>query len=95
LSESRKPKDKPSTDADKVSDADPSAVLLADERTKQVQAAIKELPENDRIILVMSEYNELAYEEISEILGLPIGTVKSRMFYALQHLREKLKGKLQ
>lgn len=42
----------------------------------------------------MSEYNGMSYENISEILGLPLGTVKSRMFYALQHLRERLKGKV-
>jgi RNA polymerase sigma-70 factor (ECF subfamily) len=94
ITDSRKPKGRPMMDVGKITDKDPSEALLGDERTQQVQEAIKSLPENDKVILVMSEYNGMTYEEIGEILGLPLGTVKSRMFYALQHLREKLKGKV-
>lgn len=93
ISESRKPRGR-SVPLAGIEGKDPSDVALGHERMNQVQEAIKQLPENDRIILVMSEYNGLSYEEIGEILGLPVGTVKSRMFYALQHLRDRLKGKV-
>jgi len=93
ISESRKPRGR-TIDVRGIEGKDPSDVALGDERTRQVQEAIKQLPENDRVILVMSEYNGMTYEEIGEILGLPIGTIKSRMFYALQHLRDRLKGKV-
>ena len=41
---------------------------------------------------MLSEYNGFKYAEIAEILGIPVGTVKSRMFSAVQHLKEALKG---
>jgi RNA polymerase sigma-70 factor (ECF subfamily) len=94
INESRRPKRKRPAEAAKLDEPDPGEALLAKERVELVKEAIKELPENDRIILVMSEYNGMSYEEIGEILGIPLGTVKSRMFYALRHLREKLKGKV-
>jgi RNA polymerase sigma-70 factor (ECF subfamily) len=43
-------------------------------------------------VLLLSEYNGFKYAEISEILGIPVGTVKSRMFSAVQKLKESLKG---
>ncbi len=93
LSDNRKKRPKPK-EFEKITDQAPPDALIAEERIQQVQAAIKQLPENDRMILVLSEYNGLSYDEIVEVLGLPLGTVKSRMFYALQHLRERLKGKV-
>jgi len=44
------------------------------------------------MVLLLSEYNGFKYAEISEILGIPVGTVKSRMFSAVQRLKEALKG---
>ena len=56
-----------------------------------VQRAIESLPEGERECLVLSEYNGFKYAEIADILGIPLGTVKSRMFSAVQHLKEALK----
>ena len=88
--ESRKPRDKPAA-VETAGGVDPADAALAGERARQVQEAIKSLSENDRVILLMSEYNGFSYQEISDILGIPLGTVKSRFFYALKHLRERLK----
>ena len=57
-----------------------------------VQKAVEALPEGEREVLLLSEYNGFKYAEISEILGIPVGTVKSRMFSAVQRLKEALKG---
>ena len=56
----------------------------------QAEAALSELPEKMRLVVVMSLYQDLKYEEISEILEIPIGTVKSRMFQALRRLRDQM-----
>lgn len=52
------------------------------------QQALARLPEKLRVVLVMSLYQGLRYEEIAEALGIPQGTVKSRVFLALRRLRE-------
>ena len=56
----------------------------------QAEAALEELPEKMRLVVVMSLYQDLKYEEISDILEIPIGTVKSRMFQALRRLRDQM-----
>jgi len=53
-----------------------------------VPAALAALPEKLRETLVLSVYQGLAYEEIAGVLGIPVGTVKSRIFTALQRLKE-------
>jgi RNA polymerase sigma-70 factor (ECF subfamily) len=72
--------------------ADPASDLNRREIRSAVQKAIEALPEGERECLLLSEYNGFKYAEISEILGIPVGTVKSRMFSAVQRLRESLKG---
>jgi RNA polymerase sigma-70 factor (ECF subfamily) len=94
INEQRHRRERTSPGAEKVAHGDPAEAAFQSERLEAVKEAIKTLPPNERVILVMSEYNDLPYEQISEILGIPVGTVKSRMFYALQHLRERLKGKV-
>lgn len=50
--------------------------------------ALEQLPEKLRMVLVMSIYQGLRYEEIAAALGIPEGTVKSRVFLALKRLKE-------
>jgi RNA polymerase sigma factor (sigma-70 family) len=52
------------------------------------QHALANLPEKLRMVLVMSIYQGLRYEEIAGALGIPEGTVKSRVFLALKRLKE-------
>ncbi len=63
---------------------------IEDDHTKIVLNAIKKLPENQQIILRLFYVEEYAIHEISNILNISKGTVKSRLFYA----REKLKSHL-
>ena len=51
------------------------------------QAALATLSEKLRVVVVMSLYQGLGYAEIAKALGIPVGTVKSRMFLALRQLR--------
>jgi RNA polymerase sigma-70 factor, ECF subfamily len=57
---------------------------------ESVAQAVDGLPEQHRVVVVLSEVQGLTYAEIGEILGIPVGTVKSRMFHAVQRLRERL-----
>lgn len=67
----------------------PSALenLESEERRRIVRAAIERLSDDHREIIVLKTYREYSYREIADTLGIPIGTVMSRLFYARQALR--------
>ncbi len=67
---------------------DPEAVLELRERQALVQEALRQLPEDQRTILILVEYQDLTYERVSQIMGCSIGTIKSRMHRARQKIRE-------
>jgi RNA polymerase sigma-70 factor (ECF subfamily) len=56
----------------------------------QVQNAVACLPVSQRVVVVLYYLNDLSLQEISEILEIPIGTVKSRLHYGRQALKKKL-----
>jgi len=60
------------------------------ERNEAIQAAILQLPDYQRIMILLFHVHGKSYEEIAEIVELPIGTVKSRLNRARLALREKL-----
>jgi RNA polymerase sigma-70 factor (ECF subfamily) len=68
----------------------PEAALEAAERGNALERAIGSLDEDHRLVLVLRDIEELAYEEICEITGLPEGTVKSRIHRARLALKERL-----
>jgi RNA polymerase sigma-70 factor (ECF subfamily) len=59
-----------------------------------VQECIGRLGEEFREVLVLRDIHGFSYEEIRDILDIPDGTVKSRLFRARDALRENLKGKI-
>jgi len=65
--------------------------MIGNERRRAVARAIASLPEKYRAALVLCDLEEKSYEEISEVLGLPVGTVKSRINRARNLLKEKLR----
>lgn len=65
------------------------AVALA-ERRDRVRAAIETLPDREREALVLKEFEGLRYREIADLLGVPIGTVMSRLYSARQRLAREL-----
>ncbi|HEY4312562.1 MAG TPA: sigma-70 family RNA polymerase sigma factor [Pirellulales bacterium] len=59
---------------------------LLDERRRQVRTAVDALPEDLRSVLLLTYFQSLTYNEAAEALGIPLGTVKSRMHAALKRL---------
>ncbi len=70
----------------------PDAVLEEAERAQILQQAIGDLPEYQRAMVTLYHGQQKSYEEIAEIMDLPIGTVKSRLNRARLALKEKLSG---
>jgi RNA polymerase sigma-70 factor (ECF subfamily) len=60
------------------------------ERLMHVRQAVNALPVELRQVIVMKEFEEMTFQEISETLQLPLSTVKSRVYTALKQLRMKL-----
>lgn len=56
--------------------------------------AMTELSPEHRSVLELTYFHELGYQEISEIMSCPVGTVKTRMFHARRQLRRRLPGEL-
>jgi RNA polymerase sigma-70 factor (ECF subfamily) len=69
----------------------PDASLLERELQLAIEQAITELPESQRMALILRRYEELSYEEIADVLDLSVPAVKSVLFRARTELRERLK----
>lgn len=69
----------------------PEDLVLTVQRSEQVWAAIDELPEKLRIVVVMASIQEHDLVKVASALGIPEGTVKSRLFEARKQLRERLR----
>jgi RNA polymerase sigma-70 factor (ECF subfamily) len=68
----------------------PEIKVVSKERGEYVRRAVLNLPPASRAVLVLREYEGLSYREIADTLGIPIGTVMSRLNYARGRLRESL-----
>ncbi len=71
---------------------DPSGVDIAEDKDTRywIDKALAHLPEEFRSVIVFREIQDLSYDEISKILDIPEGTVKSRLFKARKMMREQL-----
>ena len=70
----------------------PDVNLLDDEKSRLIEKAIVSLPPKYRAAIVLRDVEGLSYDEIAEIMGLGLGTTKSRINRARGLLKEKLKG---
>jgi RNA polymerase sigma-70 factor (ECF subfamily) len=68
----------------------PEAILMRRSNSQLVQCAIDDLPVQYRETLLLCEVEEMSYQEIAEILSIPIGTVMSRLARARTAVRESL-----
>lgn len=68
----------------------PEGSLETSQRAERVKQAVLSLPPASRSVLVLREYEGFSYREISETLGIPTGTVMSRLNYGRNLLREQL-----
>ncbi len=70
--------------------SDPAEGVEQRERHDLVQRGLNDLDADDALIILLHDLQEVRYEEISETLDIPLGTVKSRLHRARQALRAKL-----
>jgi len=68
----------------------PDASLLETELQRAIDEAIMQLPESQRMALVLRRYEQLSYEQIAEVLDLSVPAVKSVLFRARTELRTRL-----
>lgn len=74
-----------------ISDSErPEESILRGELNELIQFGINRLPEDQRVILVLSDIQGFSYQEIAEVMGQPLGTVKSRLSRGRQRLRDFL-----
>ncbi|MBS1718914.1 MAG: sigma-70 family RNA polymerase sigma factor [Armatimonadetes bacterium] len=82
-------------DGDEVIDVqdtrwEPETMALDNELATVIERGIGELSEKLRPVLLLHDREDMAYEEIAELLQIPVGTVKSRLFLARAHLQQVL-----
>jgi RNA polymerase sigma-70 factor (ECF subfamily) len=68
----------------------PHVVCAQRETTRLVARAVAELPEPLRLVLVLRHYEEMSFEDMARLTGVPASTLKSRFAVALARLRERL-----
>ncbi len=76
--------------SDRVVGLDPQRALERSEAQERVKEALESLSDRDREVLVLKEFEGLRYREIAELLGVPIGTVMSRLYSARRRLAAAL-----
>jgi len=70
----------------------PEWLLLRKQRTMSIDQAIDALPPRYRRVIVLRHKEDRSYEDIADILNIPLGTVKAQIFRARELLKKKLKG---
>lgn len=70
--------------------ATPDYLANRQELRQNVDAALRALPESQREAIVLAVVEDLSQDTVAEIMKIPVGTVKSRIFYGLKTLREEL-----
>lgn len=68
----------------------PEKILNSKQRQKMILKAVNELPKKMKDVIILYEFEQKSYEEISEKLKIPTGTVKSRLFCAREILKVEL-----
>ncbi|MEK7485638.1 MAG: sigma-70 family RNA polymerase sigma factor [Planctomycetota bacterium] len=71
--------------------SNPTEILIKKESLQEIETAIQSLAPDFKAVVILRELEDLSYEEISEILEIPKGTVRSRLHRARLELQEKLK----
>jgi RNA polymerase sigma-70 factor, ECF subfamily len=66
-------------------------IFVSNEFQARLERALEELPEKLRLVLILSALQGYTLEEVSQLLGIPMGTVKSRLFFGRKQLAEKLR----
>jgi len=68
----------------------PEEILVTRQEYEELLKALNNMEEKQRVVVVLRYMNNLSYGEIAEVLGIPLGTVKSRLNLAVKNLRESI-----
>ena len=68
--------------------------MVSRERDQRLEKALEALPEAEREVLILNRFQGLKYREIAEVVGVPVGTVRARIYSALERLRKSIKDYL-
>jgi RNA polymerase sigma-70 factor, ECF subfamily len=71
---------------------DPEAAVERSEMGQKIREAIEKLDDKHREVFVLAAVEGLSYKEMADVLGISIGTVMSRLFYARKYLQKSLQG---
>ncbi len=72
----------------------PAEAAVAVETNEHVMAALGELDDEFRLVVVLRDIEEMDYAQVADVMNVPVGTVKSRLHRARAMLRDRLKGLL-
>lgn len=76
------------------SEPNPAEALEQQEQKERVWAAIHKLKPDHKEMIILKEFRDYSYQEIAELLDIPVGTVMSRLYHARKSLKSKLEGSL-
>ena len=74
--------------------ASPEALAMGKELAEVVESALNELPDELKAALMLREFDGLSYDDIADVLGCPVGTVRSRIFRAREAIDQRVKGQI-
>lgn len=75
-----------------VSEANPEDIYLREEKIRRLRRMIAGLPDKYRVVLHLFHYDDLSYQQIAEVLEIPVKTVATRLYRAKLLLKENLGG---
>jgi RNA polymerase sigma-70 factor (ECF subfamily) len=91
---SRRPSDLPLYDHAAADDRDIAAAAIARCEQREIVRALQDLPQANRLALLMHVWDGVPYDRIAAFLGVPVTTVEGRIFRARQQLRYSLAGRI-
>ena len=74
--------------------ASPESLAMGGELAEVVESAMNELPDELRSALMLREFEGLSYDDIADVLGCPVGTVRSRIFRAREAIDQRVKEQI-
>lgn len=69
---------------------EPFETLSEEQKKERMRELVRELPEEQRMVIVLSCFEQKSHDEISEILDIPVGTVKSRKYLAIKKMNDRV-----
>ena len=74
--------------------ASPEALAMGGELAEVVESALNALPDELKAALMLREFDGLSYDDIADVLGCPVGTVRSRIFRAREAIDQRVKEQM-